>query len=447
MGASEKHNITKDSFKQKLSIAYMVTHFPIETFIVREIKKLIKSNINVKIFAVKAPTAKQFEKSLTDSFDLGELCSYARPDNTLNHFLINVKSLLSHPWRYLQVLKLFLWQALRIVPGEFFRIIYHFYCGIGFSEKIRKLGITHIHAHFPAGTNMALAASRYLGVSFSFTVHASADIFMNPIMLSEKVTHASFIVAVCDYSKKYLDSVTDYKYSDKIFRVYNGIDISEPDRFSVICSNAKKGLPNAKEQIRIISIGRLLRVKGFGTLIAACKILKEKGYNFSCDIIGPGPEAHGFDQEIFEKLIGQLELTESVFLAGMLSLPDIYQALANADIFVLLSEIEINGYRDGFPTVILEAMLMSLPVVSTWISGIPEMVLPGKTGFLVHERDPDRAAEAMETLINNESMRREFGKAGRERLIQNFDLEISGESLVHLFNRFCHQCSNNVKSP
>ncbi len=264
---------------------------------------------------------------------------------------------------------------------------------------------------------MALAASRFLGISFSFSAHASGDIFVKPILLPEKLAQASFVVAVCEYSKKYLDSVTGYKYSGKIFRVYNSIDISEPEKLMGITLGGKEELEGSHDEIRIVSVGRLLGCKGFGTLIMSCNFLKERGYEITCEIIGEGP-----DLEIFRNLTWQLGLQNQVFFAGSLPLREVYQALAKADIFALLSEIHLNGYRDAFPTVVLEAMVMSLPVVSTWVSGIPEMVIHGKTGLLVHERDAIEAAKALEILIKNDKMRLEFGRAGRQRVLQIFNL-------------------------
>jgi glycosyltransferase involved in cell wall biosynthesis len=105
----------------------------------------------------------------------------------------------------------------------------------------------------------------------------------------------------------------------------------------------------------------------------------------------------------------------------------VYKALEKADVFVLLSEIDIDGFRDGFPTVILEAMAMSLPVVSTWVSGIPEMIEPGITGVLVPERDVKAAADAIAGLLDQEGLRHAMGSAGRKKLESQFNATDSAD--------------------
>jgi len=280
---------------------------------------------------------------------------------------------------------------------------------------------------------MALAASKFLQIPFSFTVHASGDIFVKPILLEEKVRSSHFVIAVCEYSKKYLNSLTNYKYSDKLCRIYNGVDPDEAHKYTTgkpVRNIVSERQPNT---IKLISVGRLVNCKGFYTLIEVCRILKSHGHDFRCDIIGDGP-----DRGIISEQILRWHLEQNIFIAGYSSLSSIYEYLSEADIFVLLSEIHVNGYRDGFPTVILEAMLMSLPVVSTWVSGIPEMVINGKTGILIPERDSIAAANALETLINAKTLRQAYGMEGRKRVLEQFNLKNNLVQVRHLFSNEGH---------
>jgi glycosyltransferase involved in cell wall biosynthesis len=288
-----------------------------------------------------------------------------------------------------------------------------------------------MHGHFTSGTDMALAVNLFSGIPFSFSAHASGDIFVRPPLLKEKLKRARFVVAVCDYSRKYLDSVTDFAFSQKIFRIYNGIEISEPERF---LNPAGRGHPEAacvSSAVKIVSVGRLLGCKGYATLIEACRILKDRGHQIVCEIIGEGPE-----EEMLAGFIRRKNLGDVVFLSGPLPLERVYEALARADIFALLCEIHLDGFRDGFPTVIQEAMLMSLPVVSTYVSGIPEMVVPSETGFLVHERDAAGAATALEKLMFDADLRRRLGRAGRERVLSFFNVNRNVKSMDGLIRRY-----------
>jgi colanic acid/amylovoran biosynthesis glycosyltransferase len=417
----------KDSQNTKLNIAYMLGTFPAftETFILREIQALLSNGFKVSIYAIKRPNNPELERSLSNQ-EVLSLCTYARPDHIITNMICNIFCFFRHPLRYLSSLVIILSQLPNLEPVLFMRLLYHFFCGIGFTGKMRKAGVNHIHCHFTSGCNIGLVSSLYLGLPFSWTAHASGDIFVKPILLEIKLKYARFVIAISEYSKKYLDSVTDFKYSDKIYKVYNGIDIIEPDKLL----NGKLFVLNNEEpedRIRIISIGGLFPYKGFTTLIEACKILKGRGHKITCEIVGDGPQ-----KNLLLGLINKLQMESEVQLLGYRPLNIIYQLLNRADIFILLPEIYINGYRDGLPTVIMEAMLMSLPVVSTWISAIPEMVVEGKTGFLVPERDADRAADALEKLIINEKKRVIFGKRGKQRALNLFDLNKNiGKIIIH----------------
>ncbi|MCX6575239.1 MAG: glycosyltransferase family 4 protein, partial [Candidatus Aminicenantes bacterium] len=285
----------------------------------------------------------------------------------------------------------------------------------------------HVHAHFAAGCNAALAVHNYAKIPFSFTVHASGDIYVNPILIQEKTKAAKFVIAVCDYNRKYLNSITDHLYEEKIKTVYNGISPREIALYKYPSGTELSIDVQVSQRFNIVSIGRLVDFKGFLTLIEACHILKNRGVNFHCQIVGRGPQ-----KESIEQRITGYSLNDSVSLKEYTNLEDVYQELSKAEIFVLLSQISISGHRDGFPTVILEAMHCSLPVVSTWISGIPEMVINEKTGFLVHERDSLAAADALEKLINDQNMRMNYGSAGKQRALDLFNLNNSIEQYLRL---------------
>lgn len=357
------------------------------------------------------------------------LCTYARPDSTVKHFINNIFAFVASPFRYLRSLRTFLMQWYGVPPHKFIRSIYHFFCGIGFLEDLKKENITHLHCHFSAAANIGLAINLFSGLPFSWTAHASEDIFTKPILLIEKLRHASFIVAVCDYSKKYLDMVSNYEYSQKIVRVYNSVESSEVERFV-----ARRDQDDANTTGgRIICIATLTRCKGHITLLEACDILVARGYAIRCELVGDG------DQRTFlEKMIIQKGLAQMVSVRGYVPTRMVFEMLANADIFVLLAEIDVNGYRDGLPTVIIEAMLMGLPVVSTWISGIPEMVLHGETGFLVHEHDAHAAADAIARLIDDPALRKRFGSAARKRALEKFATDKNKHPIVDLFLSSCN---------
>jgi len=401
--------------ERKTKIGYLLGVFPAlsMTFVMREIRGLAAQGFEVAVFAVKRQPDGEIDPHFFPPDAFGS-CMYARPDCFASHLWSNLKALALHPRRYFKAAGLFWRQVFRLEPAVFLRLLYHFFCGVGFAEQIRRAGIAHLHCHFETGSNIALAIHRFCSIPFSFTAHASGDIFVKPVLLAEKMASARFVVAVCEYTKKYLDSVTAYRHSAKIVRIYNGVDVGEPEE--LLGAKGCRRKPGAGAHARIVSVGRLIGCKGYGTLVETCRILKDRELRFTCEIIGAGP-----DSRIVTELAARWNLEDTVLLPGALPLSKVYKALGRADIFALLSEIHINGYRDGFPTVLLEAMVTALPVVATWISGIPEMVVHGRTGLLVPERDAEAAAAALERLMADEELRLQMGEAGRLRALEMFD--------------------------
>jgi glycosyltransferase involved in cell wall biosynthesis len=407
-----------------IRVAYMLGTFPAltETFVLREIGALRLRGIDIVVCAIRRPTIAQRARLAALATDAP--CLYARPDGLLRHAAANVAALLRHPKRYLEALRKFLREGGSLPPREAFGLLFHFVAGVGFLRDLRRLGVRHVHCHFNSSTNMALAAHLVGDVPFSFTVHANPDLFIQPTLLEEKVRRASFVVAVCEYNRRFLNGVTGYRHSAKIHRIHNGIERLAGRGSAEDRGPAPRGAPGGQ----ILAVGSLVTMKGHATLIQACATLRERGRGFRCRIIGEGPE-----RTTLERLIRSHDLEDCVELAGARPLDEVYSAMSDADVFVLLSEIGPAGYRDSFPTVILEAMAAGLPVLSTSLSGIPEMVVDGVTGYLVRERDVESATQALECLLESEQLRRSMGERGRTRAHELFDVEHSADRLVGLF--------------
>ncbi len=408
-------------------IGYVVGIFPseTETFVAREIEALKRRGFDIVVFALKRPDV-VLSQSLSAA-DTLHSCEYARPDSLFRHLLQNLGAMLRHPGRYFSALAAFVGEGTRMEPRAFARLLYHFAWGVGLSSRARHRQIEHLHCHFASACNAALAANLFSGITFSFTAHASGDIFVQPVLLSMKVRQARMVVPVCEYNRRYLDSITHFTHSDKLHRVYNGIDVEESARLPPPTEDGAVIGQQPPAAFRLLSVGSLTSMKGHATLIEVCRLLRQEGCPVQCKIVGSGPE-----RAVLERRIREAELTGVVELAGLLPIGGVYGAMRAADVFVLLSEIGVSGYRDGFPTVILEAMAMALPVVATWISGIPEMVEDQVTGILVPERDPSAAAAAMRRLHQDPGLRTRMGAAGKERASRLFALDQSADQLARL---------------
>jgi glycosyltransferase involved in cell wall biosynthesis len=288
-----------------------------------------------------------------------------------------------------------------------------------FAQLFRRLGVHHVHIHFAnRATHTALFLKR-LGFSFSFTAHAQDfmfDLGRNDL-LAEMAREAEFVIAVSDYSKGLLGEICQ-ESAHKVFRIYNGIEVNDFHAVPV----------RDRQPVRGISIGRLIEFKGFQHLISAAALLKRHGVAVELRVIGEGPI-----RAELEKRIADENVADVVTLLGMRSQEEVKKELHDADFFVLPSIFDSVGACDILPTVITEAMASSLPVVSTTVAGIPEMVAHGESGLLVEPSDAAALADAIATIAGRPELRRSMGAAGRLRAERLFTFESTARVLGEMF--------------
>jgi hypothetical protein len=246
-------------------------------------------------------------------------------------------------------------------------------------------------------------------------------------LLREICAAAEFVAAETDYSRDLLRKRCPDS-AGKIHRVYNGMDPVNLKKLSTPPDSARP---------LIVSVGRLVAFKGFENLIAACGLLRAKGLDFSCEIIGDGPL-----REKLQEQIATAHLASSVMLRGSLSQRQVFEALQRSDIFALASTVDASGASDVFPTVIQEAMACARPVVSTQLAGIPETVVDGATGFLVGPGNVSALADALEKLLRNRDLRTQFGAAGKSRIEEHFQIQTTIAPLVDLFSQVKHKSTS-----
>jgi glycosyltransferase involved in cell wall biosynthesis len=283
--------------------------------------------------------------------------------------------------------------------------------------RLRAAGIGHVHVHFvgPAART-AWWLRRYFGISYSITAHANDFLSgddSNP-GIGRVLGDADFVVAVSDYSR---DLLAARFPGARVVRVYNGM------RFD----NALPAEPAAPP--RLVAVGRLVEKKGYPVLIEACALLKHRGIGYRCEIIGEGP----LESDLRNR-IASLGLGDQVQLAGPRTQPEIRRSLATASVFVLPCVVEKSGGMDVLPTVITEAMAAGLPVVSTRLAGIPEMVVEGKTGFLLPPGDAVALAEALQSLLAHPAQARAMGAEGRRHAGSIFAESVTIPQLLALLD-------------
>lgn len=350
-----------------MTIAYLTNRFPerLESYVGAEISELRKHGCEVVPCSVQRPFASAPQ-------------AQPRPD-TLYIFPLrfwpSIRASWLCLWKFGSIADL-IWRAVRGPEpiSRRCRTLLHAWLGVYVAGVLKRENIQHLHVHhgyFAAWVGMV--AARLLGAGFSMTLHGS-DLLLRADYLDAKLADCRFCFTVSDFNRRYLVEHYPQIEPGKIFVQRLGVDMDlwqpQPHR--------------SAGHFSILSVGRLHPTKNHAFLLLACAALKARGIAFRCAIAGEGGERGKLEQ-----LIARLGLTQEVRLYGQLSheqLPDVY---ADADVVVLTSRSE------GLPVALMEAMAMELVVLAPNITGIPELVTDGKTGFLY---TPDSMGEFLSTL-------------------------------------------------
>ena len=272
-----------------------------------------------------------------------------------------------------------------------------------FLHYLRNNNIDHIHsnfAHIP--TDIAMYAAALYGVTFSFISHAN-DLFERGWLLKEKVSRAKFAVTISAYNKQFLiDKGAD---ENKINVIHCGVDTAS---FS---EREEKKLSNPPI---LGSLGRMVEKKGFDVLISACDILKREGVAFKLQIAGGGP----LKNEL-EDLAHNLNVMDNIDFMDSISHEDVPKWIKSLDMFVLPCKKDKHGDMDGIPVVLMESMLSGVPVITTRISGIPDLVIDELTGLLCESNNPESLSKKIKSLIIDNKL--------RNILIENAIAKVKGE--------------------
>jgi glycosyltransferase involved in cell wall biosynthesis len=389
-------------------VAYLLERFPSfgQTFCYREVAELGRQGIRVHVYSIRRPVDEP--KQDWDEQIVRQV-----------HYLPDENALVREVDRLLREGKVSGTTRETVEKwgrqSDFLRLYQAIYVG----QRLEQDGIRHLHAHFAGmAARTAFWINQFFGIPYSFTAHAN-DIFAPRdfvVSLPKLLANAAAIVTVSDYAAEFLRNRFP-EVSSKVYRIYNGVDLS---RFHPVDFGG--GIP------AIVSIGRLIEKKGFADLISACRLLKPRGHDFVCEIIGEGPL-----ESVLRSQISGDGLESCVKLVGPRTQSQILLSLSQATIFVLPCTREESGGMDNLPTVIMEAMAAGLPVISTSLGGIPEMVENEFNGILVPEHDPKAISAAIEYLIAHPEVARRFGDRGRAVAREKFSIETNVRSLSELF--------------
>jgi colanic acid/amylovoran biosynthesis glycosyltransferase len=401
LGSERGGTAQKSMDAKRFSLVYIIGTYPslTTTFIDREVNEMRRQGVSVRVISIRQPhTILSAEQE-----QLQGITNYLIPVSWSGFILAHMRFAFRKPAAYFGTLsKLF------TSPHPDFaarlKTILHFAEGVYAAEVISKQPCDHIHAHFAdRASTVALVAGKLLDVPYSLTAHAN-DIYIKPVLLPLKLLRAKFVSTCTAYNWEHL--AQQVHLNGNLHCIHHGLDLESYNPVS-----------NSSDIPQIMAVGQLKEKKGFQYLLDACAVLKSKGYSFHCQIIGEGPL-----HSTLERQIHDLGLEAHVTLRGALPHEAVIHEYQRSTLFVLPCVMGSNGDRDGIPNVILEAMAMHLPVISTRHSGIPEVVADGVNGLLVPTADVPSLASAIARLLDDPTLRSQMGLRGRQTVAEQFDV-------------------------
>ncbi len=407
-----------ESVKSRKSFGYILRKYPVlsETFILNELLELEALGAELHIFSLERPNDPRFHENL---HKLKAHVTYV-PD------LLKLKSLWKHrksaSRNFGKGYRQALWYAFRHFNPS---LALRFLQGCYIANAAKKLSIAHFHSHFATrSTSAAFFASMISEIPYSFTAHA-VDIFKQTLSqkaLQKKMEHAKFVVTVSEYNKNYLSDLSQ-KSSHKIYKIHNGIDL---EKFQ---SNGA----NTQSPFTFLCVARFVEKKGHKVLLDACGRLREEGLQFQCLLVGKGKL-----QKKIETIIQEKQLQDYVQVLGPHTHEEVLSRYHQSHAYVLPCQIGSDGNRDGLPVAIVEALACGLPVITTPMTGNPEVVKHGHNGLLVPFNDANATAMAMRSMMCEDNLYPKLQSNCRPSVLDKFDLGQTTGSLVKLFMGGAH---------
>ena len=394
-----------------------------ETFILRELVALERRGVRFDIFSLQYP---RDPITLDDAIRLSTERTHYSTLISLSTLAAFARDLVKQPVSMLQAIKDVIWQG-RDRPMDILKNLAVLPISMHIAAQGNKLGITHWHGHW---ANIPTTACWYINKihnnSWSAAIHGE-DIFSTNRFLRHKLNDARFSVVCSDYFCKHLKNEMRLDNPEHVHLNYHGLDpqVTQRQGKSLAEVSARAGV------FSIVSIGRLVPTKGHDTLISACASLLKNDLPVALQIVGSGPQ----EQQLRE-LAMSLGIEKQVHFHGAMAFDAVLKTLEQADAFVLAPRLIPGQPPDGIPNVIAEAMALGVPVISTRVSAIPELVGDGVSGLLVNVDDTDALASAINTLYAKPELALQYSEAARKRVGQLFDQNENIDELLALFQRY-----------
>jgi len=393
-------------------VGYLVSRFPAasETFVVRELNEVVReADAEVTLMSL-FPSSDEFLHPEAERWLPGLL----RP--TLGEGLRALGGwLLRRPLATAGLIGRIVADCVRS-PRVLLRSLATVPIAAAHALNAERLGLDRLHAHFAAYPTLAAwICHRLCGLPYSFTAHAY-DIFVDQSMLATKVAEAEFVATISEYNVRFL---ADHGGGSKtpVHVVHCGVD---PDRYEFRPRSAP-----VTGEVDVLCVASLQEKKGHAYLLEALAGGGPELERVALDLVGGGEL-----REALERRASELGLAERVRFHGARSEVEVRAMLGNADAFVLPSIIGSDGQMEGLPVALIEALACGLPTVATRMSGVPELIEEGRTGWLAEPADPGELAAALRRVVEAEPLQLD---RGRELVEREFDVRRSGARMAELF--------------
>ncbi len=397
------------------ALAYLVSQYPklSEAFIIREIRGLRALGLRIEVASVNAPD--RGGAGLTgEEAEEAARTYYVKRHGPRGALAAHLAALWCRPGAYLRGWRDVLRHGGLDAAALFYHLMY-FTEALMVGRWMQRHGLRHVHAHFGMqASTVGLYVKRVFGVGLSLTVHGP-DVFyeVRRHLLADKVRGADFIVTISHYARSQLMRLAPWRYWQRLVVCRLGVD---PERF------APRPHRDRPDPFEILCVGRLTPAKGQHLLVAAVHRLVTEGRRVHLRLVGDGE-----DRASLERQVAELGLAEAVTFEGGVNQDRIRDLYAQADAFAIAS------FAEGIPVVLMEAMAMEIPCVTTWITGIPELIRDGREGLLVAPSSVSALAAALARLQDDPALRRRLGAAGRQRVLADYHLPHNVARLGELF--------------
>lgn len=401
---------------ERRPVAVVMSRFPsvTETFILREMIEMERQGQPVRV----VPMARETPPVLHDAVKPWIGRALYTPFLSAGLLTAMIGTFVRQPLRLTALVARLVAGTVRR-PGTLLRTLAVIPKSVALAGMLERERVRHIHAHYATypSTMALIIATLAPDITFSFTVHAH-DIQVDRSLLGWKLREARFVRSISDFNRRYLEKLYPDDARGKIHVVHVGI---EPEHYT------KAPPPPASGTPKLLSVAAHKPYKGLPFLIEACRILRDDGIGFHCDIVGHGPM---YDE--LAAMIRERGLEGAVTLAGARPQEEVTRMMAEATLFVLPSIIAEDGQMEGIPVALMEALASGRAVVSTNISGIPELVENGASGLLVAPGDASALARAIATLLQDRPRAAAMGIHGRKHVIAAFDIRDCVRQLLTL---------------